>query len=240
MAPVPAAAVGLDAGVTRQARVYSLNAGIRRDDRGEMNASMQVGNKCGDDASHCIGADQPSPSDSTGMGVIDDDELRALLPSLRRFALWLARDAGDADDLVQACLERALSRGSTRRTDASLKAWLFAILHRQFIDSRRRAGRFQRLLAVFTDEREAAPSAEDTFVARSSLEAFASLGTDQRAVLLLVTVEGLDYREAAQALGVPVGTVMSRLSRARAAYRKLIGGNMDDNSIDGTALRSVK
>lgn len=169
------------------------------------------------------------------MGVIDDDELRALLPSLRRFALWLTRDGSEADDLVQACLERALSRWSTRRADASLKAWLFAILHRQFIDGRRRASRFRRLLTVFADEREAAPSAEDTFVARSSLEAFAGLGTDQRAVLLLVVVEGMDYREAARALDVPVGTVMSRLSRARAAYRKLIG---DD--APGIALRSVK
>ena len=169
------------------------------------------------------------------MSTLDDDELRALLPSLRRFALSLARDASDADDLVQACLERALSRWSTRRTDASLKAWLFAILHRQFIDGRRRANRLRRLLAVFVDEREAAPSTEDTFVARSSLEAFAKLGTDQRAVLLLVAVEGLDYREAAQALGVPVGTVMSRLSRARIAYRKLIGGDAPV-----TALRSVK
>jgi RNA polymerase sigma-70 factor (ECF subfamily) len=169
------------------------------------------------------------------MGVIDDDELRALLPSLRRFALWLARDHSEADDLVQACLERALSRWSTRRAEASLKAWLFAILHRQFIDSRRRANRFQRLLAVFTDEREAMPSAEDTFVARSSLEAFANLGIDQRAVLLLVAVEGLSYQDTAQALDLPIGTVMSRLSRARVAYRKLIGDNPE-----AIALRSVK
>ena len=169
------------------------------------------------------------------MSTLDDDELRALLPSLRRFALSLTRDASDADDLVQACLERALTRWSTRRADASLKAWLFAILHRQFIDGRRRANRFRRLLAVFIDEHEVAPSTEDTFVARSALEAFARLGADQRAVLLLVTVEGLDYRETAHALGVPVGTVMSRLSRARAAYRKLIGDNTD-----GTVLRRVK
>jgi RNA polymerase sigma-70 factor (ECF subfamily) len=157
------------------------------------------------------------------MTTVDDDELRALLPSLRRFALWLARDASDADDLVQACLERALSRWATRRGDASLKAWLFAILHRQFIDQRRRAGRWRRVLAAFGGEPGAAPSAEDAFVARSSLEAFDALATDHRAVLLLVVVEGLEYREAAQALGLPVGTVMSRLSRARAAYRKLTG-----------------
>lgn len=169
------------------------------------------------------------------MPTLDDDELRALLPSLRRFALWLARDASDADDLVQACMERALSRWSSRRADASLKAWLFAILHRQFIDSRRSAGRLRRLLATFTDEREAAPSAEDTFVARTSLEAFARLGADQRAVLLLVVIEGLSYQDTAQALGLPIGTVMSRLSRARIAYRKLIGSDAPV-----TALRSVK
>src|SRR3546814_1173707 len=69
----------------------------------------------------------------------------------------------------------------------------------------------------------AAPSAEETFVASSSLEAFDTLAVDHRAVLLLVVVEGLPYQEAAHALDVPVGTVMSRLSRARAAYRGLPG-----------------
>ncbi len=157
------------------------------------------------------------------MNRIDDDELRELLPSLRRFALWLARDPADADDLVQACIERALSRWSTRRGDASLKAWLFAILHRQFIDQRRRAGRWRNVLVMLGGEPGAAPSAEETFVARSSLEAFDALAVDHRAVLLLVVVEGLPYQDAAHALGVPVGTVMSRLSRARDAYRKLTG-----------------
>jgi len=157
------------------------------------------------------------------VNTIDDDELRALLPSLRRFALWLSRDATEADDLVQASLERALSRWSTRRGDGSLKAWLFSILHRQFLDQRRRAGRWRKVLALFGDEPVAAPSAEETFAARSSLQAFDALATDHRAVLLLVVVEGLAYQDAALALGVPVGTVMSRLSRARAAYRKLTG-----------------
>ncbi len=157
------------------------------------------------------------------MNAIDDDELRALLPSLRRFALSLARDPSDADDLVQASLERALSRWSTYRGDAGLKAWLFSILHRRFLDQRRRAGRWQRVLGIFGAEPGIAPSAEETFVARSSLQAFNALAVDHRAVLLLVVVEGLGYEEAAQALGVPVGTVMSRLHRARAAYRKLTG-----------------
>lgn len=157
------------------------------------------------------------------MNAIDDDELRALLPSLRRFALSLVRNASDADDLVQASLERALSRWSTYRGDAGLKAWLFSILHRRFLDQRRRSQRWQRVLEVFGADRGVVPSAEDTFVARTELQAFDALADDHRAVLLLVVVEGLAYDEAAQALGVPVGTVMSRLHRARAAYRALTG-----------------
>lgn len=168
------------------------------------------------------------------MNAIDDDELRALLPALRRFALSLTRDAGDADDLVQASLERALSRWGTRREEASLKAWLFSILHRRFLDQKRRAGRWQRVMAVFGREPEAMPSAEDAFFARSALQSFDALAVDHRAVLLLVVVEGMAYHEAAQALGVPVGTVMSRLSRARSAYRNLIGDGRGD-----TALRRI-
>src|SRR3546814_2413886 len=103
--------------------------------------------------------------------------------------------------------------------DGSLKAGLGAIAHRQFIDQRRRAGRWRNVLAMLGGEPGAAPSAEETFVARSPLEAFDALAVDLRAVLLLVVVEGLPYQEAAHALDVPVGTVMSRLSRARAAYR---------------------
>lgn len=159
------------------------------------------------------------------MAQIDDRELRELLPSLRRFALWLSRDPGGADDLVQSALERALSRWSSRRPEASLKSWLFTILYRQFIDGRRRAGRFQRFFgAAAVEEEDFEPSAEETVIARSSLEAFGKLSADQRALLMMVSVEGFSYQEAADALGVPIGTVMSRLSRARQAYRRLTEG----------------
>jgi RNA polymerase sigma-70 factor (ECF subfamily) len=169
------------------------------------------------------------------MNPISDDDLRQLLPALRRFALWLARDPTAADDLVQTCLEKALSRWASRR-DGDLKAWLFSILYRQFIDDKRRARRWGRLLDVFRrDEMAGEPSAEDTYAARHALGSFDQLGDDQRAVLLLVTVEGLSYEETAVALGVPLGTVMSRLSRARRAYRELTG-----NIQPTTALRRVK
>ncbi|XXY50191.1 sigma factor [Sorangium sp. So ce269] len=75
------------------------------------------------------------------MSDLNDEELRALLPGMRRFAASLTRDASAADDLVQGCLERTLSRWRTKRPEGSLKAWMYAIMYRQFLDSRRRAGR---------------------------------------------------------------------------------------------------
>ncbi len=160
----------------------------------------------------------PSSTDSI------DELLREQLPGLRRFAFWLTRSAADADDLVQATLERALVRWSDRRPDASLRSWLFAILHRRFLDSRRRAQRYAGLLARLLGEEAAQPSAEREAVAASTLEAFARLPVAQRTLLYWVSVEGLSYREVAAILDLPIGTVMSRLSRARAALRKLSEG----------------
>jgi RNA polymerase sigma-70 factor (ECF subfamily) len=155
------------------------------------------------------------------MSDLNDEELRALLPGMRRFAASLTRDASAADDLVQSCLEKTLSRWHTKRPEGSLKAWLYAIMVRQFLDGRRRAGRVRRLLEAFGVRVEDGRPGEEAVIARSSLGAFDKLSADHRAVLSLVSVEGLSYQEAAQALDVPIGTVMSRLSRARDAYRAL-------------------
>ncbi|CAK9889891.1 MULTISPECIES: sigma-70 family RNA polymerase sigma factor [Pseudomonas] len=159
------------------------------------------------------------------MNELDDEQLREMLQRLRRFALWLTREASSADDLVQATLERALSRRGQQREEGSLRAWLFSILYRQFIDSKRRERRQARWLAWFGRGEAAGSNTEDIVVAQSGLAAFAQLPTEQRALLLLVSVEGLSYKEAALALDVPIGTVMSRLSRARAAMRELAEGN---------------
>ncbi|WP_010226809.1 sigma-70 family RNA polymerase sigma factor [Pseudomonas donghuensis] len=158
------------------------------------------------------------------MNELDDEQLRQMLERLRRFALWLTREASSADDLVQATVERALSRRGQQREDASLRAWLFSILYRQFIDGKRRERRQARWLAWFGCSEEAGSNTEDIVVAQLGLAAFAQLPTEQRALLLLVSVEGLSYKEAALALDVPIGTVMSRLSRARAAMRELAEG----------------
>lgn len=150
-----------------------------------------------------------------------DDALRPMLPRLRRFALWLARDEHAADDLVQSTIERALSKWHARRDDESVRAWLFSILYRLFLDGKRRSSRYARLLGMLGREEPTWPSAERVAVAHSTLAAFASLPVEQRSLLIWITVEGMSYQEVADILEVPIGTVMSRLSRARRALRRL-------------------
>jgi len=157
-----------------------------------------------------------------------DDELREVIPRLRRFALSLTRQESSADDLVQSCLERALTRRETRRDEGDLRAWLFSILYRVFLDGQRRNKRYAGLLSLFGvgQDEDMAPSTEDVVLARSALDGFHRLPVDARALLLLVSVEGLSYQEAADTLGVPIGTVMSRISRARKALRDLTEGKV--------------
>ena len=176
---------------------------------------------------------EPAMRDST----FSDAQLRELLPRLRRFARWLTRDANGADDLVQATLERALIRWGSRRDDTALRAWLFTIAYRQFIDDTRRARRHALILELLgrsapTEQ----PSVEREVAAQSVVQAMERLPDEQRHLLLWVSVEGLSYREVASLLDVPIGTVMSRLSRARSALRQLGDGEVPKT----TALRFVK
>ncbi|MCU1727512.1 sigma-70 family RNA polymerase sigma factor [Pseudomonas sp. 7P_10.2_Bac1] len=164
-----------------------------------------------------------------------DEQLRELMPSLRRFALSLTRHASNADDLVQNCLERALGNAASKRPDGDLRAWLFTILYRQFVDHHRRNRRYARMLEFFTGRDDAQPSTERTVIAQSTLQAFDQLSTEQRALLLWISVEGLSYQQVADILEVPIGTVMSRLSRARQALRALSEGD-----ITRPALRRLK
>ena len=156
-----------------------------------------------------------------------DEALRPMLPRLRRFALWLARDPHAADDLVQSTVERALSKWTSRREDESLRAWLFAILYRLFLDGKRRASRYALLLGSLREDEPTWPSAERVAIANSTLAAFAALPVEQRSLLLWITVEGMSYQEVADILQIPIGTVMSRLSRARRALRLLGEGGAE-------------
>lgn len=156
---------------------------------------------------------------------ITDEDLRVVLPRLRRFALSLTHDVPNADDLVQSCLERAISRADSRHPNGDLRAWLFSILYRCFIDGQRRHQRYTRILNFLSGEPEPqAPSAEQVAMARAALGDLARLKADQQSLLLLVAVEGLGYQEAATVLDIPVGKVMSRLSRARKALRDITEG----------------
>ena len=160
-----------------------------------------------------------------------DEQLRELMPRLRRFALSLTRHSSNADDLVQACLERALGSAASKRPEGDLRAWLFTILYRQFVDNHRRSRRYARMLEFFTGRDDSQPSTERTVLAQSALAAFDRLSTEQRALLLWVSVEGLSYKEVAEILDVPTGTVMSRLSRARQALRQLTDGEIHSPSL---------
>lgn len=166
-----------------------------------------------------------------------DDQLREVIPRMRRFAISLTRNPSTADDLVQSSLEKALTAWADKRPEGDLRAWLFAILYRQFLDAHRRSRRYRRMLDFFTgaSEDEYEPSVERTVVAQSTLQAFERLNTEQRALLLWISVEGLSYKEVAEILDVPIGTVMSRLSRARQALRQL-----SDGEITPPALRILK
>ncbi len=149
--------------------------------------------------------------------------LEPLIPALRRYAYALVRDHAAADDLVQDTLERALSRWTSRRPDGELRAWLFAILRNLHIDAHRQARR--RGVQVEIDEvdhGETAAHQEAALEARDVLATLEQLPEEQKSLLLLIGVEDFSYDEAARILGVPIGTVMSRLSRARQRLRSLV------------------
>jgi RNA polymerase sigma-70 factor (ECF subfamily) len=168
-------------------------------------------------------------------------QVEPLIPALRRYARALVRHRANADDLVQDCLERAVSRWSQRR-DGDTRSWLFAILHNLAIDQfRRSAARGRHVSIDETDESHFGEAAvqEQKLMHQDVLNKLARLPEDQRSVLLLVAVEDLSYADAAKVLGIPVGTVMSRLSRARERLQQLMEGTMD-TATNVVSLRSGK
>jgi RNA polymerase sigma-70 factor (ECF subfamily) len=151
--------------------------------------------------------------------------IEAEIPRLRRYARALARDVAAADDLVQDCLARALSKLHLWQEGTDLRAWLFTILHNQYVNQVRRAVR--EGAAVGLSETEPmltrAPHQGRRLELRDLERAIAKLPEEQRSVILLVGLEGMRYEEVAEVLDVPVGTVRSRLSRGREALRRLMG-----------------
>ena len=151
--------------------------------------------------------------------------IEPVIPSLRRYARTFVRDAAAADDLVQDTLERAISRWHQRRSDGDARTWLFTILHNLAVNHLRRAARRGRELPLddAAESDVATPSTQEDALRRDDiLAAVAQLPDDQRSVLLLVSLEDVSYAEAARILDIPIGTVMSRLARARARLLKLV------------------
>jgi RNA polymerase sigma factor (sigma-70 family) len=168
-------------------------------------------------------------------------QVEPLIPALRRYARALVRNRAAADDLVQDCLERAVGSWHQRR-DGDVRSWLFAILHNLAVDQFRKVAARGRHVAIEeTSEGDfgAAATQEHRLMYQDVLNKLARLPEEQRAVLLLIAVEDLSYADAAKTLNVPVGTVMSRLSRARERLQQEIEGvaEVPGNVV---SIRSVK
>jgi len=162
-------------------------------------------------------------------------EIEAAVPALRRYARALTRDTDRADDLVQDCLERALAKRGLFRPRGPVRAWLFTILvnlHRNSLRGARRRGEVVDIDAV---PEPSVPPPQLGHLALAELDrAIGTLPLEQKEALLLVTLEGLAYGEAATILDIPLGTLMSRLGRARATLKTLTGTPSEPH------LRTVK
>lgn len=166
------------------------------------------------------------------------DAILDQLPALRRYALALSRDEAEADDLVQETLLRGHENRRGIRAGGNLRGWLFSILRNAFVDRHRsRQAERRREAAVAAYAPEAMEAPQEAVLRLAQLRgAFERLPGDQREALALVAVEGMSYAEAAAVAGIPVGTLMSRVARARARLRdfeegrdrapvlKLVGG----------------
>jgi len=153
------------------------------------------------------------------------DDLHAHIVSLRRYAYVLCRNGTDADDLVQETLLKAIAAADSYRPGRDLRPWLFSILHNTFLSHRRQFAKRARA-STFLDTafKDTSPPDQEHHVdAQNTIRMLSRLTPDQQAALILIAVEGLSYEEAADVLGIPVGTLMSRLARGREQLRRLVG-----------------
>ena len=178
------------------------------------------------------------------LGIIAMYEFHRLLeqeiPRLRRYARALTRDSNRADDLVQDTIVRGLTKSHLWQPGTDLRAWLFTIMHNQYVNELRRAARQQ--VAVDVDQvASTLPATTDPTASRQLSEldhALGHLSKGQRAVVLLVGLEGMSYDEAAKILDVPIGTIRSRLGRAREMLRSLM--DIDDEETRRSVDRVVR
>ncbi len=166
------------------------------------------------------------------------DELRAALvalgPRLRRFAYGLTGSTEEADDLVQSAYERALTRSEQWQVGTRLDSWMYRIVQTIWLNRINSQRSRNRHLSLITAAREQVYDGQAQVESRLTLERVREfvwqMPEDQRSVLLLVAVEGLSYKEASDVLGVPIGTITSRLGRARIALRDFAAGSPDSTT----------
>jgi RNA polymerase sigma-70 factor, ECF subfamily len=169
-------------------------------------------------------------------------EIEAEIPRLRRYARALTRDVAAADDLVQDCLTRALGKLHLWQKGTDLRAWLFTILHNQYVNYVRRSVREGAAVGLNDGEPllTRAPQQGQRLELRDLERAIAKLPEEQQSAILLVGLEGMRYEEVAAMLGVPVGTIRSRLSRGREALRRLVGIDPDEHETIATNARNAE
>jgi len=166
-----------------------------------------------------------------GTAAPSDDKVTSMIaaerPRLRRYALSLLYDRADADDLVQDCLVAALSRKNTLQDTNRLRGWLFSILNNLFLMRLRSGSRRGSHVSIddFAEQLAAGAAPADREIAFDLTRAMGKLSLEHRQILLLLNVEGCSYQEIGEILGVPLGTVMSRLARSRERLRGLLEGH---------------
>ncbi|MBG6070433.1 RNA polymerase sigma factor [Polaromonas sp. CG_23.6] len=153
-------------------------------------------------------------------------QLLTWVPRLRRYARALASNRDDADDLVQDTLERACAKSSLWLGVTDMRAWLFSIMHNVHVDGIRRPGLATVALDDETPEAPVAPTQDDRLAVLDLQAALEQLPAEQREIMLLVALEDMSYAEVAATLGIPIGSVMSRLSRGRERLRSLLTGHV--------------
>ena len=147
------------------------------------------------------------------------------LPYLRRFARGLCGDASLADDLVQDCVERALVKSHLYDPARPLRAWLYAVLRNIYVSNWRRNSKFtgaKNIDDLEGSEGAVQPEQENNFSVALITDALDNLPAQQREVLILISLEEMSYQQASEIIGVPIGTIMSRLSRARAHLQNIL------------------
>jgi RNA polymerase sigma-70 factor (ECF subfamily) len=168
--------------------------------------------------------------------------IEAEIPRLRRYARALTRNNEQAgDDLVQECLVRGLSKQHLWAEGTDLRAWLFTIMHNQYVNSVRRSVREGAAVSISETEPSLARAAnqDGRLALRDLHRALALLPEEQRSVILLIGLEGMAYETAAEVMGVPVGTIRSRLSRGREELRRVMG-MVPDARAEARMARSLK